>query len=54
MECENWIMSNPGTKAVNPGLQDIILLQELTFCGEISAWTWLSLFRLCATGTVSI
>lgn len=28
------------SKAVNPGLQDIILLQEQTLCGGISARTW--------------
>lgn len=44
MECEYWIMGNPDTnvasKAVNPGLQDIILLQEQTLCGGISAGIW--------------
>lgn len=45
------------SKAVNPGLQDIILLQEQTLCGGISAGTWppsTTLPPLCHWHSVSI
>lgn len=45
------------SKAVNPGLQDIFLLQEQTLCSGISAETWLpstTLPPLCYWHIVSI